>query len=208
MNLRTYKPRHCIISSVVPEIDKIFRAAIRRTFNIDPIFVNYKNAGIKIGCGHSKEIGADRLVDAVAAWKKYRTACIIVDLGTATTLDYVDKKGVYWSGAIAPGIGVVNNALYNATSKLPRIKIKPVKRMIPNSTVEAIQIGIFEGYIGLIERLIKKTIKEVGGRPKVIATGGFAKLIAKKINTIQKTEPDITLEGLRIIHELIFTPDS
>lgn len=193
------KPDGIIVSSVVPEIDGAIKKILKKKFGITPVFVTHKNAGVKIGYPRSREIGADRLVDAVATWQKYRVACIVVDFGTATTLEYIDKKGVYWGGPIAPGLKTANKILYDAASKLPLVKIIKTKKMIPTTTAGAIQSGLYHGYIGMIEHLIKKTVKEVGGRPRIIATGGFAPLIAKGMSITNQHEPNLTLEGLRII---------
>lgn len=190
-----------IVSSVVPEVDKGVQKIVQRLFKLKPIFVTYKNAGIEIGYPRPKEIGADRLAACLAAWEKYHTACIIVDFGTATTLDYVDKSGIYWGGPIAPGIGIANEALYQAASKLPRIKIAIRGKMLPSSTKEAVQTGVYQGYIGLVERLIRRTIKEVGGCPLIIATGGYAPLIMNGTKTIRYYEPHLILEGLKTIWE-------
>lgn len=197
--LRHLKPDGIIVSSVVPEIDRALRASLKKKFGVTPLFVTHKNAGIKIGYPRPKEIGADRLVDAVAAWDKYRTACIIIDFGTATTLDYVDSSGSYRGGSIAPGINLASKALYDAASKLPRIRIRAVRRMLPRSTVEAMQSGVYQGYIGLVERLARLTIKETGSRPKIIATGGLAPLIIKGMELKAVHEPDLTLNGLQRI---------
>lgn len=188
-----------IISSVVPEINSAIKKSIRLTCKVDPIFVNHKNAGIKIGYPKPKEIGADRLVDAVAAWNKYKSSCIIVDFGTATTLDFIDSRGYYMGGSIAPGILLANKALSDAASKLPKINVVATKRMVPKTTISAMQTGVYQGYIGLTEHLIKMTIKEIGGKPKIIATGGLAPLILKGMSIPAHHEPLLTLEGLRIV---------
>jgi type III pantothenate kinase len=198
-NVRPPKLDGIIISSVVPSLDANIFAALKKKFGTKPIFITHKNSGIKIGYSKPKEIGADRLADAVAAWEKYKKACIIVDFGTATTLDYIDNAGFYWGGPIAPGIGVANEALYMSAAKLPRAKILPIKKMIPSSTVKAMQSGIYQGYIGLVERLVKMTIKEVGGRPKIIATGGLSPLIKKGTGIFNIVDPLLTLKGLQII---------
>lgn len=192
-------PEGIIVSSVVPEIDGRIEKTLKKKFGVEPIFVTHKNAGIKIGYPRPREIGADRLVDAVAAWKKYRTACIVVDFGTATTLEYIDKKGVYWGGPIAPGLETASKILYEAASKLPLVKIIKTEKMIPSTTIGAIQSGLYHGYIGMIEHLIKKTVKEVSGRPKIIATGGLAPLIAKGTGMFDEVDLHLTLKGLRII---------
>ncbi len=191
-----------IVASVVPEIDARLRIYIHKKIKVTPLFVTYKNAGIKIAYPRPTEIGADRLVDAVAAWKKYKRACIVVDFGTATTLDYIDDKGRYYGGPIAPGISIANDALFEATSKLPKAGISRVKKIIPKTTKMAMQAGVYIGYLGLVEKLIGVMQREVGGRPLVIATGGLAPLISGGTKVIDKKEPHLTLEGLKIIWEL------
>lgn len=193
------KVRGIIISSVAPGVNACVRKAIQRTFGIKPVFVTPKNCGIKIGYSKPREVGADRLVDAVAAWHKYKKACIVVDFGTATTLEYIDDKGTYWGGPIAPGLGIANKVLYEAAARLPMTELVPSHRMLPRTTKEAIQTGVYQGYIGLVEHLIRKMVKEVGGRPKVIATGGLAPLIKKGTKIFDDVDPLLTLKGLKII---------
>ncbi|MBI2974745.1 MAG: type III pantothenate kinase [Deltaproteobacteria bacterium] len=188
-----------IISSVVPSLNTKISATLKKKFKIKPVFITHKNSGIKIGYPKPKEIGADRLADAVAAWERYKKACIIVDFGTATTLDYIDSSGFYRGGPIAPGIIVANEALYMSAAKLPRAKVRPTQKMIPSSTVQAMQSGIYQGYIGLVERLVKMTAEEVGGRPKIIATGGLSPLIKKGTGIFDAVDPLLTLKGLQII---------
>lgn len=196
-------PKHkvdgVIVSSVVPELDSSLRTAVKKRYGQKPVFVDHKNAGVKIAYPRPKEIGADRLVNAAAALKKYHPPFIIVDFGTATTFDYIDRRGRYLGGPIAPGIKTAAKILYDAASKLPEVKVVRTTRMLPNSTAAAIQTGIYQGYIGLIERLIKLTAKESGCRPKIIATGGLATLVAKGTSLIKKIAPSLTLEGLQII---------
>ena len=192
-----------IIGSVVPEINKHIESAILRIKGIKPIFVTHKNAGVKIGYSRPHEIGADRLINVAGAYYKYKNAMIIVDFGTATTLDYIDKDGFYKGGAIAPGLALANNILFERTSKLPLAGIKVIKKALPSSTVEAMQIGVYQGYIGLVERLVKNMVGHVGGRPRIIATGGLAKLISKGTDIFDSIEPDLTLKGLLRIYNLI-----
>lgn len=192
-----------IVGSVVPEIDKYIRLTIRKLTGVEPLFVTHKNAGIKIGYSRPHEVGADRLINVAGAYHKYKKAMIIIDFGTATTLDYINKKGTYFGGAIAPGIGLANSILFERTSKLPRARIKVIKKTLPSSTVEAMQIGVYQGYIGLVERLVKKMVAHVGGRPRIIATGGLAKLISKGTDFFDSVEPSLTLEGLLRIYNLI-----
>jgi type III pantothenate kinase len=188
-----------VIASVVPRVNARVKQVIVKKFGVRPLFVTHKNAGIEIGYLRPREVGADRLVDAVAAWRRYKKACIVVDFGTATTLEYIDGNGIYWGGPIAPGIGIANRVLYEAAERLPMTRLVPGGRMLPRSTREAIQTGVYQGYIGLVEHLVRKMVREVGGRPKVIATGGLAPLIKKGTDLFDDVDPLLTLKGLQMI---------
>ncbi len=189
-----------VISSVVPEGDASIKKVVRFSMEIEPLFVDHENAGIKIDHKHPNEIGSDRLVNAVAAWNRFKRAAIVVDMGTATTLDIVTSKGVFSGGAIAPGIWISLNALSKYASKLPEIEIVKTGRFITRSTVESMQVGIYQGYIGLVERLVAQTAKAMGEKPVVIATGGFAPLISQGCEIFDCVETDLTLEGLNLIY--------
>jgi len=187
------------ISSVVPSINSMIRKTLRNLFGCPLLFVTAKNAGIKIIHYNPKEVGADRLVNAIAAYRRYNRSLIIVDFGTATTFDYVTPRGEYAGGAIAPGIEISNRALSQMTAKLPKVEIKKTNRIVGRKTKESMQSGIFHGYVGLVDHLVKEMTKEVRTKPKVIATGGLAPLIAKSTKTIESVTPFLTLEGLKII---------
>jgi type III pantothenate kinase len=146
------------------------------------------------------EVGADRIVNAVAAFERNKRSMIVVDFGTATTFDYVSSKGEYMGGVIAPGIGISAEALFQRTSKLPRVEIIKPKRIVGKNTVHSMQSGIFFGYVGLVDEIVKRMKKEVKSDPKVIATGGLADLIAGDSETIEEVNEFLTLEGLRIIY--------
>ncbi|MFA4967055.1 MAG: type III pantothenate kinase [Candidatus Margulisiibacteriota bacterium] len=184
------------ISSVVPEADAFLKKLFRGS-----IFVTAKNIkGIKIKFKKKSEIGADRLVDALAVKELYGHPAIVIDFGTATTFDLISKKGEYLGGAIAPGIGLSKEVLHTATAKLPLIEIKPPKNIIGNSTVEAMRSGLVYGYASLVEGMISRFKNKIGRRAKVVATGGYAKLIAKYARGIDIIDIDLTLKGLNIIY--------
>jgi len=192
-----------IISCVVPPMLNILEPLCIKYFNVKPMIVG---PGIKTGMpifyDNPKEVGADRIVNAVAAYDKYRKESIIVDFGTATTFDYVSPKGEYMGGCIAPGIVISIEALFEKASKLPRVEFSKPKTVITKDTVSAMQAGIMFGYAGLVDGIVTRMKKEVRTKPLVIATGGLARVIASETNTIDKIEEMLTLDGLRIIYDL------
>jgi len=192
-----------IISCVVPPMLNILEPLCIRYFNVKPLIVG---PGIKTGMpifyDNPKEVGADRIVNAVAAFNKYHKEAIIVDFGTATTFDYVSPKGEYMGGCIAPGIMISIEALFERASKLPRVEFSKPKTVITKDTVSAIQAGIMFGYAGLVDGIVIRMKAEVKTNPLVIATGGLANIIAPEAKTIEKIEEMLTLDGLRIIYEL------
>lgn len=198
---RERKVEGVCISSVVPRLNPIMKNTLKKSFCCPVFFVSSKNSGIKIRNYNPLEVGADRLVNAVAGLKKYGKPLIVVDFGTATTFDYVNKKGEYAGGAISPGIELANRALFEMTAKLPLVKIRKPGRVLGQKTKESMQSGLFHGYVGLIDHLVNEIKKETRSAPKVIATGGLASLISPFTKTIRKVEPDLTLQGLRIIWE-------
>ena len=146
------------------------------------------------------ELGADRIVNAVAAYAKYRTSLIVIDFGTATTFDAVSQNGEYLGGAISPGIAISSEALFLKASKLPRIEIfEPPERVIGKDTNQSLKSGIIYGFAGMVDGLVRRMKAEMGTHPKIVATGGLASLISHVSETIESLEPDLTLEGLRII---------
>jgi type III pantothenate kinase len=192
-----------IIASVVPETTFNLVTLCRRYFSIQPLIVGDPGVelGIKALIDNPLEVGADRLVNAVAAQARYGGPLIIVDFGTATTFDLVDSGGNYAGGVIAPGINLSLKALYMAAAKLPRVDIRRPQRVIATNTIQAMQSGIFWGYVGLIEGIVARMRAEAEAELPVIATGGLAPMFAGATNAITTVDSDITLRGLLLIHE-------
>lgn len=194
-----------IISSVVPNINDIFPEIASKYFGLEPIIIG---PGVKTGMNilydNPKEVGADRIVNSVAAFEKYGGPLIVVDLGTAITFDAINKHGDYLGGAICPGIKISADALFQRASKLPKVEIIPKAKVIGKNTVASMQGGIFFGYLGLIDAIIEKMIGELrtgDEKVKVIATGGFSKLFVEGSAYIEEIDPMLTLDGLRIIYK-------
>ncbi|MNZ77347.1 Type III pantothenate kinase [compost metagenome] len=191
-----------IISSVVPPLMHVLEELCEKYLKRKPLIVG---PGIKTGLNlryeNPREVGADRIVNAVAAIEQYGGPLVVVDFGTATTFDCVDAQGNYLGGAIVPGIGISTEALYQRASKLPRIELEKPKKVIGRNTVHAMQAGIIFGYAGQVDGIVDRIRKEMNAEPKVIATGGLAELIASESDSIQEVNPWLTLEGLRIIYE-------
>ncbi len=193
-----------IISSVVPPLTPIFEDLSQSLFKVKPAVVG---PGLKTGMAilyeNPLEVGADRVVAAVAAYEKHGGPCIVVDFGTATTFDAVSSKGEYLGGAIAPGIQISAEALYLKTAKLPRIEIKKPKKAIGRTTVTSMQSGLYFGYVGLVSKIIEEIKNELGEETTVISTGGFGAQISHEITSIDAHEPDLVLQGLNVLHERI-----
>jgi type III pantothenate kinase len=190
------------VSSVVPPLDAILRQACELHFHVKPLFVEPGiRTGLPILTDNPAEVGADRIVNCVAAFERFGGPTIIVDMGTATTFDVVSKKGEFLGGAIAPGLGISANALFAQAARLPRIEVKKPAKVIGTGTVDNIQIGLYYGYIGLVDGILERMIVETGPATKTVATGGLAKLIAAGSKYINVVDEMLTLTGLRIIYE-------
>lgn len=191
-----------IISSVVPPIMFSLERMCQKYFRIKPLVVG---PGIKTGLDikyeNPREVGADRIVNAVAAIHEYGSPLIIVDFGTATTYCYINEHNQYMGGAIAPGIGISTEALYSRAAKLPRIEISRPDDVIGKNTVSAMQAGILYGYVGQVEGIVKRMKDKSSVQPKVIATGGLANLIAQESSVIDIVDPFLTLKGLQLIYK-------
>lgn len=193
-----------IIASVVPPLTATWSAFCKKYPAVTPMLVNDKlNTGIPVRTANPAEVGADRIVNSVAAYARYRTALIVVDFGTAITFDCVSRKGEYLGGAIAPGLAISLDALGKRTAKLPGIDIsQPPDKAIGTDTVTAMRSGILFGYGGLVEGLLQRIKQEFApDTPKVLATGGMAELIAPYAPSIEELDPMLTLEGLRLLYE-------
>jgi len=190
-----------VISCVVPPMVTILDSFCRKYLGHSPHWVDAKSVpNMPILYNNPAEVGADRIVNAVAAFHKYQTSLIVIDFGTATTFDSISESGEYIGGSISPGILIASEALFMKASKLPRVEIfVPPKSIIGKDTAHSIKAGIIYGYAGLVDGMVKRMKIEMGTNPKIIATGGLAKLIYQVSETIEAVEPTLTLEGLRII---------
>jgi type III pantothenate kinase len=189
------------VASVVPPLNYTLKRMAEVYFHLTPLFIDHTtDTGLKILYEPASDVGADRIVDAVAAIERHGAPCIVVDFGTATTFNAINDAGEYMGGLITPGIMISSEALFSRTSKLPRVDIKRPNQVIGSSTVAAMQSGLYYGYAGLVDGVLERMIEEMGSKPTIIATGGLASLIATGSKFIEKVDDTLTLEGLRIIY--------
>jgi len=199
--LDTSAIKEVALCSVVPPLIAIYNELFQRYFHISPLVVGVGvKTGVRIRMDNPREVGADRIVNAAAAHHLYGGPVIITDLGTATTFDTVSKEGDYLGGAIAPGINTAAEALFMQAAMLPRVELVRPKHVIGTNTIAAIQSGIIFGYVGLIEGIVARIQQELGRKAKVVATGGWAELMARETAVIDVVNPNLTLIGLKLIY--------
>ena len=196
-----------ILASVVPPLSPVFDAVCRRTFSTAPLHVGPGiRTGMRIHYDNPREVGADRIVNAVAAFDAVGGAVVVVDFGTATTFDAVGEDGAYLGGAIAPGVAISVDALFHRAAKLPRVEVVRPDLVVGRDTAASIQSGTYYGYLGLVDGMVTRMRAEIrrgtGPEPACIATGGLASLFSAESTTIERVDPLLTLRGLRLLHEL------
>jgi type III pantothenate kinase len=191
------------ISCVVPPLLTTFNELFQKYFNIQPLVVSPGvKTGIRIRFDNPRELGGDRISNAAGALSLYKPPIIVVAMGTATAFDTVSKEGDYLGGAVAPGLAIAAEALFTRTAALPRVELVAPKKAIGTSTVAAMQSGIIFGYAGLIDGIVTRIQKELGEKATVVATGGYASIVAKESKLISKVNPDLTLIGIKTIHAM------
>jgi type III pantothenate kinase len=202
-NIEYKKIKSVIVSSVVPNLIHSFQNAMRKYFNIDPLIVGPGiKTGITINTDNPREVGADRIVDLVAAYDQYGGPLIVIDFGTATTYDVVSEKGEFKYGITSPGLQITADALWQRTAQLPSIEIKKPDSILAKNTITSMQAGLVYGYIGQVEYIVKKIKEEMNNESiKVIATGGLGRMMADETSSIDIYDPQLLLKGLKIIHD-------
>ena len=193
-----------IIASVVPSLTEVWAEVGRKYFHCRSMIIDAARVNMPILYDNPGEVGADRIVNALAAWSLYRKkgqAMIIVDYGTATTFDVVSRNGEYLGGAIAPGIGISSEALFNKTAKLPRVALQRPDKCLGKNTVQSMQAGLVYGYLGQSKEILKVLKKEIKGQPVIVGTGGLVNLMQKAEKIFDRINQNLTLVGLRMIHE-------
>ena len=192
-----------IVASVVPPLNSVLAAMARDYFGLRPLFVE---PGVKTGMPilyeNPQEVGADRIVNGVAAYERFKSAAIVVDFGTATTFDAISSKGEYMGGAIAPGLAISAEALFERAARLPRVDIRRPPKVIGRNTTHSLQAGLFYGYIALVQGILERMRQEMGEKVRTIGTGGLVSALEADLRAVlDDLDPNLTLEGLRIIHE-------
>lgn len=192
-----------IVASVVPPLNSVLESMARAYFKLKPLFVE---PGVKTGMpilyDNPQEVGADRIVNGVAAFERCRSAAIVVDFGTATTFDAISAKGEYLGGAIAPGLSISAEALFERAARLPRVDIRRPPNVIGRNTTHSLQAGLFFGYLGLVQGILERMRQEMAAPVRTIGTGGLVSPLEAELRTIlDDLDPNLTLEGLRIIHD-------
>lgn len=191
------------MSCVVPPLLTTFNELFQRYFKIKPLVVGPGvKTGLRIRMDNPREVGSDLIADAAAALSLYKAPIIVVALGTASAFAIVSKEGDYIGGVIAPGIGISAEALYTRTAALPRVELAKPKKAIGTNTQAAMQSGLIYGYAGLIDGIVSRILEELGEKATVVATGGYAAIIAKETKTIDEVNPNLTLIGIKVIHDL------
>ena len=202
LNIETERTSAAIIASVVPQVMYTLVNAVRKYLCVQPLMAGRDvEIGIQNCYSNPREVGVDRLVNSVSAIRKYGSPLVIVDIGTATTFDAIDESGAYQGGAIFPGIKVAMEALFLKASKLPRVDIERPDQAIGKNTVQSMQSGAVRGYVGALTGIITDIQKELGGQARVVATGGMGRMMASYCDLIDEVDPNLTLEGLRLIYQ-------
>ena len=202
INDRFFNIDSAIVCSVVPELNDTFRSAVKELLSVTPTFVDHSSDfGLTINYHPVESLGLDRLVNAAAAAAKYGAPVVVCSFGTATTIDFVNDDREYMGGVIAPGMKLLAEALHGRTSQLPNVAIEEPDSVIGNTTESSIQSGVFYGYVGLVEGILERFFSAIGTRPDVVATGGFASIIARHSSLVNIVDENLTLDGVRYLSE-------